>query len=263
MKALACLALATFACGGRLDQTPDASDGAADVVSINDAGTESGTKCEAPSGVSICGGPNDCGADCQTCIGGDASVRACGDVNYDFDAGGSTIDSYVCPDGAMDACIDQSGLPECLDTCVTMDLPELYLMNGRPDLARYSDRASFTGDPIPAPPTSCPSVSSGLELCGGACGACTLSTDVCTGRSPLHAISLCVPAEPTSFPCVRGSGSQSCSDIRSGYMCLTYTVDAQAQPIADQNSLCVPSATCEAAAQSYPGGAACTAGSIQ
>ena len=99
--ALARLALATSRVAGRLDQTPDASDGAADVVALNDAGTESGTKCEAPSGVSICGGPHDCGAECQTCTGGDASVRAGGDVNYDFDAGGSTLDSYVCPDGAM------------------------------------------------------------------------------------------------------------------------------------------------------------------
>lgn len=43
-------------------------------------------------------------------------------------------------------------------------------------------------------------------------------------------------------------------------MCLTFQVDGAVQPMADEFSLCVDGATCQAAAQSYPGGAFCTSG---
>jgi len=262
-RAIVALIGLAIGCGGKVDGTPDGGDGGTTDGSF-DAGLDAAgwTNCEAPSGVSICGGPNDCGSQCKTCVYGDSGLlNACNDVNYQFTVSDGAADTFLCPDGAMNACAFDKGAPDCWQgACVTEDLPKLYLLNGRPDLARYSDRASYTGDPIPPPPTSCPSVAQGLELCGGACGPCQDGTMTCTGRSPLHPYSMCLTSEPESFPCARGSNGY-CNSVRPGDMCLTYKVDSAAQSIADQNSLCVPASICQAAAQSYPGGAFCTAGS--
>ncbi|HEY1959971.1 MAG TPA: hypothetical protein VGH28_30390 [Polyangiaceae bacterium] len=211
--------------------------------------------------MSICGGPNGCGAQCSTCLGGNTGeLSACDDVNFQFAVPNGAADTFLCPDGALNACGFDQGAPDCWGgACVTEDLPKLYLANGRPDLARYADRSTYTGDPLPPLATSCPPVAQGLTLCGGTCDPCNDSQHVCTGRSPLHPYSMCVPAEPTSFPCARGQNGY-CNSIRSGFMCMTYQVDQAAQTIADQNSLCVPSSLCQAAASSYPGGAFCTPG---
>ena len=266
--AAATVCCAGLGCGGLIGGSPDGGDAATMMDSSSEGGLDGGsTKCEAPSGVSICGGPNDCGAQCTTCLDGDAGdLNVCGDVNFYFDAGASVVDDpFICPDGAFDACGDEHDAPECMSACTTEDIPKLYLLNGRPDLARYADRSTYTGAPLPPPATTCPTVAQGLLLCGGAdafspCGStCKGATEVCTGRSPLHPYSMCVPTEPTSFPCSRGNGGY-CDSIRSGFMCLTYEVDSAAQSIADQNSLCVPSSLCQAAASSYPGGAFCTPG---
>jgi hypothetical protein len=263
MKAPAALLTALLvACGGKVDTGADASDGgdAGLDVAQGDGGW---TMCEAPSGIGVCGGPNDCGAQCTFCgsVVDASELRACSDVpDFDPDAG-KAWDGYVCPDGALNACSGDNGAPDCWDNhCVGDDLPKLYLLNGRPDLARYADRSTYTGDPLPPPPTSCPAVSSGLELCGGACGPCQDGTKTCTGRSPLHPYSLCVESEPVSFPCSRGSVGY-CNQVRAGFMCLTFKVDDAAQTMADTFSLCVDGTTCQAAAQSYPGGAFCTPGS--
>jgi hypothetical protein len=267
MKPLAIAALLSIVagCGGRFAEDSDAAtDSGASDGGVADAGADvSGwTNCQAPSGVGICGGPNNCGAQCQNCypIFEDAGeLRPCDDVNYYF-APDSSVDTYVCPDGALNACTEDENAPACWDdTCTTADLPKLWLLNGRADLARYADRSSYTGATLPPTPTACPTVSSGLQLCGGACGSCG-ATQVCTGRSPSHPYSLCVNAEPDSFPCARGSAG-SCNTIHDGYMCLTFQVDTASQSIADQASLCVPSTLCQAAAASYPGGAFCTSGS--
>ena len=249
----------TMACGG-LFQSSDAGsekDAASDGALAADGGW---TMCEAPSGVSICGGPNLCGAQCKVCFKTDGTLSACGDVNYQFIDPNPPTDTLLCPDGALNACDWDEYAPECFaGSCVTEDLPKLYLANGRPDLAKYADRSTYTGDPLPTP-ASCPSMPPGLSLCGGACGSvCWGGDERCTGRSPLHPYSMCVPKQPTSFPCARGNNGY-CNSVRSGFMCLTYEVDQAAQLLADQNSLCVPSTLCQAAAQSYPGGAFCTAG---
>jgi len=262
MRLLIALAV-VLGCGGRVDGT-DAGDASTDSSVASDTGSDAAwTNCEAPSGVSICGGPHHCGAQCTSCYPASdaAQLRPCDDVLYQFAPDASVAaDTFLCPDGALNACRVDANTPSCWqDVCTTGDLPNLWLLNGRSDLARYADRSTYDGTPLPPSPTSCPSVASGMKLCGGACGTCA-DTEVCTGRSPLHPYSLCLTAEPQSFPCVRGS-SGSCNALRPGYMCLTYQVDNAAQSIADQGSLCVPGSICLAAAQSYPGGAFCTPGS--
>lgn len=263
MRARVCILATLIGCGGRVDGADASADATGDAPHDVAQGDSGWTTCESPSGIGICGGPNNCGAQCANCgnVVDASELRACGDVSPDFDVdAGVAWDGYICPDGALNACHGDENAPACWENaCVAADLPRLYLLNGRADLARYADRSTYTGDPLPPPPTTCPSVSAGLQLCGGACGACQ-PTKVCTGRSPLHPYSLCVDSEPTSFPCTRGTGGY-CDSVRSGFMCLTFKVDSAAQSIADQSSVCVDGATCQAAAQSYPGGAVCTPGS--
>jgi hypothetical protein len=265
MKTSAAVVLVgVLGCGGRVGDG-DAGDASLDHALVDGLNSDGGwTNCAAPSGVSICGGPNDCGSQCSECfpaVQDAGELHVCDDVLFQFAPDASVAaDTFLCPDGALNACIYDENSPICWqDACTTEDLPQLWLMNGRADLAKYADRSTYTGAPLPPLPMSCPTVATGMKLCGGACGTCA-DTDVCTGRSPLHPYSLCVTAEPESFPCVRGT-SGSCNALRPGFMCLTYQVDSAAQPIADQGSLCVPALICQAAAQSYPGGAFCTPGS--
>jgi hypothetical protein len=133
----------------------------------------------------------------------------------------------------------------------------MYSLNGRNDLARYADRSTYTGTPLPGVSATCPSIPN-LQLCGGACGACSAGY-MCMGRSPLHPYSLCVNKWSSGGQCDR-SNPVACSSP-AGYRCMTYKVDAVAQPVADAYSFCVDKAICDAAAQSYPGGVFCTGGS--
>ena len=259
--ALAALA----ACGGAVSGAPDGSaDGGAETKT--DSGTSDGgwTKCKAPSGVSVCGGPEQCGATCANCVDGhpgDVGLRIClsGPLS-----GGGTGDQ--CPDGALLAERTESLAPSPdvgFMGCVNEDLGKLYALNGRPDLVRYSDRGTYSGEPIPPPPATCPQVP-GLNLCGGACGACPdPANQICMGRSPLHPYSLCVNKfgkvnTPTS--CSMGNGNL-CNYLGAGLKCLTFKVDAPSQSLADLNGMCVSPAICDAAAKGYPGGAFCTTGS--
>ena len=152
--------------------------------------------------------------------------------------------------------------------CDDVRFAEMFALNGRLDLARYPDRSAYTGDPLPPPPTACPSVP-GIQLCGGACGECAAGY-VCIGRSPEHPYSLCVndwTKQIPSFPqpvCIRDAGTidggfvGSCYDGNDKFRCLTFKVDDASQPIADQFSLCVDKSICLAAAAGYPGGAFCS-----
>ncbi len=264
----ALLVAGVLGCGGRIGAGDDG--GAADGgLSDGGGGGDGGgwTKCSSPSGILICGGPNQCGADCSQCappqLGTDGgALRVCqGGTDPEPPDG----NEWQCPDGALNGTIWEC--PSCspLTGCVKEELAQLYALNGRPDLALYSDRSAYTGAPIPPPPTTCPPVSAGLNLCGGACGACPdPAHQTCTGRSPLHPVSMCQDTYNTTdaLPCQRGDGG-FCSTLDNGRMCLTYTLDSASQATADHYSMCVASSICLAAAQSYPGGAFCTTGMAQ
>ncbi len=249
---------ALVACGGAVQAGPDGgADGGSD-GSILDA--DSGfTKCRAPSGVSVCHGTDNCGATCKYCTSGqfDTSLSFCLE---DIKSGGPEPEQ--CPDGFLlaDYAASYRDLgPTTLQTdCVHEDLAKLYALNGRLDMSRYADRSTYTGAAIPPAPTTCPKIP-GVTLCGGACGACPNQGQVCMGRSPLHPYSLCVDKFTQEFggpsPCRRGDGG-SCA----GRRCLTFVVDAAAQSIADEYSMCVEASTCLAAEKAYPGGAVCTTG---
>ena len=75
--ALAALA----ACGGAVQGNPDGSADAGSDTRRDGATSDAGwTKCKAPSGVSVCGGVEQCGADCPYCadaLPGDVGLRIC------------------------------------------------------------------------------------------------------------------------------------------------------------------------------------------
>lgn len=259
--ALAALA----ACGGAVSGAPDGSaDGGVDARPDGSSGG-GWTKCRAPSGVSVCGGAENCGADCPYCADSPPDATALREC-WAGPVGGGNEDARQCPDGDLLAQHSAASKPSTdvifLD-CVNEDLGKLYALNGRPDLVRYSDRGTYSGEPIPPPPATCPQVP-GLNLCGGACGACPdPANQICMGRSPLHPYSLCVNKfgkvnTPTS--CSMGNGNL-CNYLGAGLKCLTFKVDAPSQSLADLNGMCVSPAICDAAAKGYPGGAFCTTGS--
>lgn len=249
---------AVLACGGAVQTSPDGgTDGGSDApVADGDAGF---TKCRAPSGVSVCNGSENCGATCKYCTSGppENSLSYCLE---DIKRGGP--DPEQCPDGyllADHSAVSRDQAPSALQTeCVHEDLAKLYALNGRLDMSRYADRSTYTGAPIPPAPTTCPKIA-GVTLCGGACGGCPNQGQVCMGRSPLHPYSLCVDKFTQEFggpsPCRRGNGN-SCA----GRRCLTFVVDAAAQTMADEYSMCIDASTCLAAEKAYPGGAVCTTG---
>jgi hypothetical protein len=130
--------------------------------------------------------------------------------------------------------------------CAPFDLGVLYAKAGYAERVRYADWGLFTGEPLPEP-TSCPSVE-GVLLCGGNCGGCPPET-TCTGRSPLHPYGICAPADDCSPP-----EGQWCGP---GLGCFIWTVEPEAQALADRLGYCYPLATCEKMAAGVPGGGKC------
>jgi hypothetical protein len=129
------------------------------------------------------------------------------------------------------------------------DLGLLFLRNGAADRVRYADFGLFDGTPLPEP-TTCPTLNA-ARICGGNCGGCA-PNEFCHGRAPLHPFGFCVPKTPSwctaanPSACPNGSG------------CFIFKVQPIAQPLADNEGLCMPKAACLELAASYPGGGTCS-----
>lgn len=221
-------------------------DGASDASFSGDGWTQ----CSAPDGLKVCGGSGKCSFPEKVCncvadsTGTHKDLSAC--------LSNDTIGllgpdpfwpcRYGCRDGAY--CIaDVTN-----DDCAPENLTRLYVMNGAgADKIRYADESDWTGKFLEVPPT-CPSLP-GVPLCGGACPPCKTG-EACTGRSPLHPYSVCIP-QPNAY-CSRAKPA-----CPGGMSCFTFKVQPDAQPIADKAGYCIPTAACQAAASSYPGGANC------
>jgi hypothetical protein len=222
---------------------PDARDDAArDVASADTEAGRGWTRCSAPSGAAVCGGPAQCPVDgvCQTCLFPDPKlVEACVTA-----VTGSGLQCSSPPDG--DICYsvaDSSNTMFWLSA--SYDLGVLFAENGGTSRVRYGDCGLWTGDPLPTPST-CPT-EAGFQLCGPACPGCAAGR-VCTGRSPLHPWGIC----GQDYRC--GTGYGGCP---GGQLCFVYSVQPSAQTVADAYGMCLPSGECQAAAAKYPGGAKC------
>lgn len=212
------------------------------------------TECSSPAGYRICHGPNDCPADQGTCgiCAGDfhatekAAISFC--INDAMVAFGAR-QCFKCPDGGVcGVSLGELSLRLGSFNCLPIDIAQLYDAAGYGHYARYADYGLWTGDPLPSPST-CPIIE-GVTLCGPGCGDCPTG-ELCTGRSRLHPHSFCLPEDAGSC------SADGLDDCPPGEGCFKYTVEPEAQPLADQHGYCLEMDRCEALAAGYPGGGVC------
>ena len=262
------LALAA-GCGGALSSTPNeggdsGTDGGAVSPDGDDGlGTGAGwTQCAAPSGDQLCGREQTacaCGSDPSSCIGkagcfcegaDSLGLGQPSDISICETQDASASNFYTCPDGDVMLMAPTSlwRKPGDANSCAPLDFGTLYAKNGWAKAVRYADWAPFTGDPLPSP-TDCPSLP-GIQLCGGACPGSCPNGYTCTGRSPLHPYSVCMPLVPATVSPNCGSGGPS-----NGWGCFAFKLpNATDQAIAQGAYDCVPGDWCQAAATAFPGG---------
>ena len=245
-----------WACGGTIVPL-DAGDASTDgsVEAGKDASSDAPNVCVSPSGYRVCHGPNACPAD-DTCNCQDDFFNP-NSPNPQLSICESTVANAFNGRGCNESCADgdvcaivtvSSAHPEVrVYFCVSEELGRLYQANGGADRLRYADWSDWTNAPVPTSPT-CPTVS-GFGICGGACPTCGLG-ELCTGRSPLHPYSLCIP--DNNAYCTKAKPG-----CPAGQSCFLFTVQADAQSFADAAGYCMPTAACKAAQGGYPGGATC------
>lgn len=220
------------------------------VVETGDASSSNSSiddpRCVTPDGYRVCLGVPKCSFDpCSLCTYASLEhVAPCFNDTYP-------------PSGvhALDGCVDgrviwgQFWDPWTPVFCIPYEMTELFCKNGDENFVRYADYSTFVCGAPPPEPTTCPSVP-GLNLCGPSCGACPPEKSICSGRSPLHPFSFCMPA--LSDLC-----SVSDPKCTAGQSCFLFTDAPADQPIADLYGRCIPSADCTAAAEGLPGGGKC------
>lgn len=248
------------ACGG-VATGSDAGDAAADarpdasVPKDSGAGDAGWTDCRSPDGWQVCYGTHACAATgCAApyfCMANfahpqNAELTAC------FNSAWSTTNGScedACGDGQL--CV-RPDVAVAQWLCAGENLGKLFDINGGRDRVRYADWGLYDGTDIPLPQT-CPSL--GLPLCGGPCPPCA-AKQLCTGRSPLHPYSMCVPqnSKLMGVPEFCSKAQPACPN---GMSCFVFKVEPAAQALADGGGYCVPSAQCQAAASALPGGGFC------
>ncbi len=198
------------------------------------------TNCTSPDGFAICGGPAHCGVG-GICLGcSDEKMAEKGEVTACFTQAWANqqnyISCYLCDDGNLCPRYSYKGGYNC----GPFSMGVLFAKAGAADRVRYADFGLWTGKPIPEP-DSCPKL--GIALCGGKCGGCPTGK-ICTGRSPLHPYSVCIPDYVK--PCIGW--------CNSGYSCFSYLVEPESQAVADENGYCLEINECQALAAKLPGG---------
>lgn len=236
-------------CGGALESTtPDGSlgdGGPHDARSDQAIGDATGwTTCSSPNGARVCKGPNQCPtSDCMLCESSGSALGICATSTNSAQLTVGCSNLWPCVDGRY--CINLS-----LDyESASEDLVRLFEANDASARLRYADLSDWTGQYLSIPQT-CPALP-GLRLCGGPCPTCGPG-EVCSGRSPLHPYSRCVPNSNAQLACTRAK-----PQCPMGTQCSVLKVQPDAQALADHEGSCIPTAECLAMASSYPGGAEC------
>jgi hypothetical protein len=164
--ALAPLVALGVGCGGAVASSADgggADDSATDGTLPPIDG--SSTTCVAPSGDSVCGGPNHCASSGPTCSECAMANLLRGPDDLSVCAPQFSPQFIGCDDGeVMIAIPATSALPNGTLFCAPFDYGALYAANGWSKAVRYADYDLYNGAPLPTP-ASCPSVR-GLTLCG-------------------------------------------------------------------------------------------------
>ena len=197
MLAVVVTSTLVVACGGIVSSQTDGGSDASAIDGMNgDAGW---TSCASPSGYELCGGPNNCNADCNSflCIpigNASGSVGLCTDPPAPDPI--TALGCIGCDDGTMcvvDAFSTPTGPVEGL--CTVPEAAELARRAGAQLL--YTDFMPYDGTALPAP-SDCPTVV-GLTLCGGTCGDTCVKdgNHICIGGSPKHPYGVCVQLSPS------------------------------------------------------------------
>jgi len=246
-------ALAIAACGGLLEGSTNEEGGAADAGGL-DAAEAGGqwTPCSTPDGYRVCNGPNQCPAD-GVCLCGvlDGTLSYCVTDALAAREPPGEYSPRICDEGCQDGdvCISGNGRNALGFECMPFSLGELFERSGAPERVRYADLGTWSGAALPVP-ADCPTVGS-IRLCGPACpGRCT-ADEICSGRSPLHPYGMC---RPVPFPERCSRAKPACP---TGNRCFIYTVEPEAQAVADGFGSCLPETMCLDAATGLPGGASC------
>jgi len=243
-EAAAWSGMAILACDDRVIY-PDGSGGAASSTNAT-VGTGGYGECTTPSGLRVCRGPNECDPDCA-CVPADfmddsvLGICANGPIN---DQEPWLVPWSQCPDGYL--------FMGKYTYCVPEEIGQMFCLHGQEDYISCTDLGSYDCAGLPEP-RDCPATS-GIRLCGDACGPCGPG-ETCRGRSNQHPYSMCIPSTGGSG-CSRLDAS-SCPADRA---CFIYTVQPLDQPRADARGICLPLAQCLAAAAELPGGGECLGG---
>jgi hypothetical protein len=242
-------------CGGSVESGSGADADAGGVDDgARDSGPSSDTQCTSSEGFAVCHGPHQCpnrGQECDFCFGDpfdrDATVPPRPEANI------CVNDAWIrephrlcglsCRDG--EACLTM--MPHAGLTCALFGAAKLLARNAPAERVTYADFSPWTGEELPEVP-GCDATSS-LQLCGGACGPCPAGS-VCTGRSPTHPRSFCVPSN-------HGACSRAKPACSPGEGCFIFSVAPASQSIADANGKCLARSLCESAASGLPGGGTC------
>jgi len=263
--------LAAAACGGAVAPAGADASGSVDAGSgdaIDAASDDAWTACSAPGGIAICGGS-------ATACSANVTSKSCycEGLTQDYmygrpippdelsvcDGPGSELRMRMCPDGQLMVAVTSSTIdgdlqnPNVAETfeCEPVDVGILYSRSGWQRAVVYADYSVYTGEALPTPST-CPPVS-GITFCGGPCGGCP-DGSVCTGRSPLHPYSFCVP--DLHGDQVASTGSKNNVACGPGLGCFAFTVQPSMQAVAEANTYCIPTDLCQAATK-LPGGGEC------
>jgi len=240
-------------CGGALDP----HDTGAGDASL-DGATEGGwSNCVSPQGYSICHGPNGCrcpGVDtCLDAVPSDSNnaVSVCFNQplsDYVKAHDNPTWGACVFCEGVCANLIDVAPFPL---SCVPYEIGVLYAAAGAGQRVRYADLGLWRDEPIPTNAGACPAIP-GFRLCGPGCGTCPGTNERCVGRAPLHPTGVCVGTNAPT--CNATLASPGCGASEA---CFTFTVEPEAQPIADEYGHCFDAGACAALATSIPGGGRC------
>lgn len=253
------LLMGVGACGGRLEDDRSVASGDGGAINIDGGDREGGNDqdaarnpCVSPGGYAVCGGPNACYP--ASSVGPGTMCTHCpltdGTTQYTLGICSNDALPLGPPSGLCgDACVYIETLVPSQWNTLPIEVGFLFARNGAADRVRYADFSSWTGQDLP-PISSCSGPSS-VPTCGGSCAPCA-PDQICTGRSPLHPLGLCVP-KSFLLGCDRSHG-WTCP---SGDGCFVFSVQPEAQNEADANGSCLPVATCRAAATGLPGGGAC------
>ena len=231
-----------LACGGTV-VTP--VDGGTDSNAFVDASVDGGP-CRTVSGAHGCGGPNNCTWSDKVCGGclpdsfhRTGAFSVCG--NDILEAGAFVFCQDGCRDG--DICANLTADPKPQYECAREDVGPLFASNGASDRLLYADWSSWSGQPLPTRDV-CPGAA-GYSLCGGPCPTCG-PAQTCTGRSPTHPFSLCIPRP-------HGYCTKSMPSCANGQSCFLWNTG----PRSDDAGYCMPTSECQAAAAGIPGGGLC------